>query len=726
VVGVRSEGTGGRVGLLALVSALAGLLVAGLFLPVLGGLGLAARAGVHQFESLPTQLETPPLPQRSQILAADGSLLATFYYENRVDVQLDQIAPVMRKAIVAIEDSRFYAHAGVDIKGALRALFTNVEAGGVQQGGSTITQQYVKNVLIETATTKQDKREATADTIGRKLREARYAMALEKKLSKDEILRRYLNIAYFGDGAYGIYAAAKHYFSVAPSQLTLAQAATLAGLVRNPNGFNPRLHPQAGKARRDTVLNVMDKLHVVDHQDVVAALAQPLGLKITAQNNGCEGSTSPFFCDYVLEEIKQLPTLGATPDDRTKLLLRGGLVIHTTLDPKVQQAADAAVHALVPAKGPYGGAEAVIQPGTGRIEALSVSRDYGSGPDQTRINYAADYDHGGSQGFQSGSTFKIFTLAAALREGLSTGYTMYAPPVLVNPGGFRDCEGHVLDYGGQDVHNAEAGEGGTFSLRTATWQSVNTFFVKLEQKIGLCAPVQVAQSVGVHTAAGQPIVGHPSFTLGVYDVSPLTMANAYATFAAHGKYCDPIAITSIIDQTGNHLQLPQRGCHQAVDPGLADTVTDVLQGVVQHGTGTGAQIGRPAAGKTGTVENFSAAWYCGYVPQLSSCVWFGYPAGAQGRQLSNVTINGQYYPHVYGASIPAPIWQKTMATALQGVPVVPFAVPDKSYLPPAPAAPTPGTPSTPGPGPSAPAPGPTGASPPPAPAPPGHGHGHGH
>jgi membrane peptidoglycan carboxypeptidase len=258
VVGVRSEGTGGRVGLLALVSALAGLLVAGLFLPVLGGLGLAARAGVHQFESLPTQLETPPLPQRSQILAADGSLLATFYYENRVDVQLDQIAPVMRKAIVAIEDSRFYAHAGVDIKGALRALFTNVEAGGVQQGGSTITQQYVKNVLIETATTKQDKREATADTIGRKLREARYAMALEKKLSKDEILRRYLNIAYFGDGAYGIYAAAKHYFSVAPSQLTLAQAATLAGLVRNPNGFNPRLHPQAGKARRETVMNVMD------------------------------------------------------------------------------------------------------------------------------------------------------------------------------------------------------------------------------------------------------------------------------------------------------------------------------------------------------------------------------------------------------------------------------------------------------------------------------------
>ena len=729
---VKLEGTLSRIGLLALVSGLAGLLVAGLLLPVLGGLGLGARAAVRQFENLPTELQVPPLPQRSKILAADGSLLATFYFENRVDVQLDQVAPIMRKAIIGIEDSRFYAHSGIDFKGALRALATNAQAGGVKQGGSTLTQQYVKNVLIEKARVdslgEKGVQAATKDTLGRKLREARYAMALEKKLTKDEILRRYLNIAYFGDGAYGIYAASKHYFSLAPWQLELKQAATLAGLVRNPNGFNPRLHPKAGKQRRDVVLQRMADLHFITQQEAQKAINSPLDLNIHPQDNGCEGSSAPFFCDYVLEDIKALPTLGATRADRIKLLLQGGLIIHTTLDPKVQQAADSAVRQYVPPSGPYGASEAVVEPGTGKIQALAVNRPYGSGKGQTRVNLATDTDHGGSQGFQSGSTFKAFTLAAALQHGLSTGFTMNAPNVLTNPGNFRTCSGAVLDYGGQDVHNASPNEGGNYTLRKATWQSVNTYFVKLEQKIGLCGPVQVAKALGVHKANGEPIPGYPSFTLGVYDVSPLTMANAYATFAAHGKYCEPMAITDIVDRSGQHLDLPKQQCRQALDPGLADTVSDVLQGVVTHGTGTAAAIGRPAAGKTGTVENFSAAWYCGYVPQLSSCVWFGFPEGAHGRELTRVTVNGTQYYHVYGASIPAPIWGATMRQALQGEPVKPFPPPDHAYLPQPKPTFSAGGGLAGGGGTPAPAPAPVQ---PPAPAPPpggqkpGHGHGGG-
>ncbi len=708
------DGLGTRIGLLVLVSMLSGVLVAGLALPVIGGLGLAARAGVKEFQSLPTELEAPPLPQRSTILAKDGSTIATFYYENRVTVPLSLVAPVMRKAIVAIEDSRFYEHAGIDVKGALRALATNASAGGVRQGGSTLTQQYVKNVLVEKARTAQGRKAATADTLGRKLREARYALALEQRLTKDEILERYLNIAYFGDGAYGIASAAMHYFSVQPSQLTLPQAAMLAGIVRSPGAFDPVQHPKAAKDRRDVVLRRMAQLKFAPQADVDQALKTDLGLKVSEQRNGCEGSSAPFFCDYVLEEVKQAQTLGRTEADRVRLLLRGGLTIHTTLDPKVQFAADHAVQQKVPPTSPYGAAEAVVEPGTGAISALAVNKPYGSGKGQTRVNLAADYDHGGSQGFQSGSTFKIFVLAAALKQGLTPYFTMNAPNVLANPAGFRTCNGASLDYGGKDVHNASAHEGGTYTLERATWQSVNTFFVKLETKIGLCDPVQIARSVGMHTAgtaahpAGEPISEYPSFTLGVYDVSPLDLANAYATFAAHGKYCDPVAITKITDANGKELKLPQSGCRQAVEPAVADAVSHVLQGVIAHGTGTAARIGRPAAGKTGTVENFSAAWFCGYVPQLASCVWFGFPEGAGNRELTNVDVNGQHYYHVYGASIPAPIWGATMATALKGEPVKPFPGLPTQFAPP----PPPPAPSGPGEGAN-----PTQESPPPAPAP---------
>lgn len=724
----RSRST--RLGLLLACSLLAGMIVAGLALPVVGGLGLAVRTGVRSFEALPTDLQVPQLPQRSTIVAADGSPIGDFFLEDRVAVSFDQIAPIMRKAIVAIEDSRFYSHGALDIKGTLRALVTNASAGSIQQGGSTLTQQYVKNVLVQEAVLSGQGAagvaNATKDTLGRKLREARYAVALEQHLTKDQILGRYLNIVYFGDGAYGVGAAARHYFSETAAQLTLPQAALLAGVVEDPSAYDPVLHPANAVQRRNIVLDRMAQLNLISAATADAAKASPLGLHVRPQPNGCAVSADPFFCEYVLTEIQRMPTLGATPAQRTRLLLDGGLTVHTTLVPKVQAAAMNAISALAPGSSGYGAAEALVQPGTGDIQALAVNLPYGSGKGQTTLDLAADADHGGSNGFQSGSTFKIFTLAAALSQGIGPSFTQYAPPLLVNPGGFRTCNGSVLNYGGKNVGNASASDAGTYNLAQATWNSINTFFIKLEEKVGLCAPLHMAEAAGMRLADGQPIVAYPSFTLGVYDVSPLTLANAYATFAASGMYCPPVAITSITTASGKTLPLPAHSCHQAVDPTVAHDVSAILQGVIKQGTGTAAQIGRPAAGKTGTVESFTAAWFCGYVPQLASCVWFGFPNGGESQSLTNVTVNGIYYPQVYGASIPAPIWGRTMSAALQGVPVQQFPAPVFPGPPPAPAAPTPTTSAaasgSPAPSPSGSAPGGTpigtqSSTTPPAPAP---------
>ncbi len=672
--------SGRHVGRLLLTCLAAGVVLAGILLPVIGGMALGVQAGVREFNTLPSDLAIPAPAERSTIYAADGSVLATVYFEDRVPVRLTQIAPVMRKAIVAIEDSRFYATGAIDLRGTMRALVTDLGAGGARQGGSTLTQQYVKNVLVErarldAASRKQSQaaaRAATKDTLGRKLREARYAVALEKRFTKDEILRRYLNLVYFGDGVYGVYTAAKHYFSVAPWQLSLPQAALLAGLVRDPGQYDPRLHPKAARARRDTVLDRMAQLHMITPAQAGQAKQSPLGLTIHPQPNGCQGSRAPFFCDYVLRRLERLPALGQTSAQRARAVLRGGLQIHTTLLPPMQSAATHALRSHVDAGGPYAGAEAVVEPGTGKVQALAVSRPYGSGTGQTRLDLAVDAKDGGSHGFHSGSTFKVFTLAAALDQGLSPSFTMHAPPVLHNPSGFRTCNGAVLDYGGHDVHNAVASDAGTWTLRQATERSINTFFIKLETKTGLCGPVHMARAAGMHQGDGSPIEQYPSFSLGVFDVSPLTLADGYATFASGGTYCSPVAITAVVDRTGRHLHVPGSRCRQTVKPAVAHAVSDVLKGVIAHGTGTAAQIGRPAAGKTGTVGSFTAAWFCGYVPQSAGCVWFGYPDGAHGRSLTDVTVHGRRYHHVYGASIPAPIWGATMAAGLQGVPPRPL------------------------------------------------------
>jgi membrane peptidoglycan carboxypeptidase len=670
------------IGRLAGTGIVAGVLAALIAFSTLGMVGVGARNGANWFEGIPSDLRTPPVPQRSVILAADGSKLATFYYENRLDVPLDKVAPVMRKAILAIEDNRFYQHGGLDFKATVRALASNLAAGEVTQGGSGITQQYVKNLLIETADSDAERRSARATTPARKLRELRYAVAIEKQLSKDQILERYLNIAYFGSGAYGIEAAARHYFHKSAAELSLPDAALLAGVVRYPYAYDPTVNPKLATERRNTVLQRMNELGLISAATAADARRASLNLHVTSTPNGCVESSAPFFCDYVEREILGDPIFGKTVKVRQQLLQRGGLTIRTTLDRRMQRAAQRAVDHYVPPKNSShkAAAEVLVEPGTGEVKAMVVDRELGPAEKRgkTWVNFAADSDHGTSIGMQAGSTFKIFTLAAALDQGMPFGHRLMAPDHYT-PTGFRDCDGRSVNSR-ESLGNAADGEGGrTFSLVTGTWHSVNTFFLRLEKEVGLCETTRMAEKLGMRRADGSALQQYPSFTLGFNTVSPTRLAAAYAAFAARGQYCEPVVLTKVTDTAGHQLKVPSAHCHQAIDKGVADAVNHVLRGVLTRGTAAGMGIGRPAAGKTGTVDGFSSAWFAGYTPDLAGAVWVGDPRGGYKHPLRNVCLGGRCFGSVFGADIPAPIWQESMLGALRGVPEHDFHSPPGDY-----------------------------------------------
>ncbi len=656
-----------RVALAVVLSLLGGLVLAGLALPVVGGLGLIGKSVAEEIK--PEEPPTVSLAQRSRILDVDGNVIATLFSENRVEVQLADVPQSARDALIAIEDSRFYDHRGIDVKGTLRALARNSSSGSVQQGGSTLTQQYAKNIRVEAANTAAAQEAAREQTLSRKLQEAKYALWLEEHLTKDEILEGYLNIAYYGSGVYGIGTAANHYFSIPVSKLTVAQGALLAGMVQSPTRFDPSRHPQAAIARRNTVLLRMEALGYLTRAERNQAVHEALALKVTTTKSGCEapGVEAPFFCDYVRRYLEDGPVgevLGKDRQARQERLLAGGLTIRTSLDPKVQRAAQQAVDEQVPAGDPFGAVAVadVVEPGTGLVKGMAVDRTFGDQPGETKVNFAI----GGTLGFQGGSTFKAFVLARALQLGISPRLTLYAPQ--------RYCSKEFKN-GNEPycVSNAGDSEAGTFDLVKATWDSVNTYFIQLEERTGDVTPPGLAEALGLRqvdgTFSGSPLERYPSFVLGTPTVSPLAMAAAYAAFPAHGQFCPPKPVVEILDSAGKPIALPDQPCSQVIEPAVADTVTEILTGVVERGTGVAAQIGRPAAGKTGTTNDSTAAWFVGYTPQLSTAVWVGKPTPTS---MTRVTINGRYYKQVYGGSIPAPIWRQVMSGALEGVPAEAF------------------------------------------------------
>lgn len=630
------------IGLLAAVSLVAGLLAAAAVLPIVGVAGTVTRDAGRTFDTLPVA-GLGQLPARSELLDSGGHLIAYFYPRNiyRVPVTYNQIAPVMRHAIVAIEDARYYQHGALDLRGTLRALVTTVSGAGTQ-GGSDLAQQYVKNACILTAGTQREIAACSAETVVRKLRELRIAANVMHEMTRQQLLAAYLNAAYFENQSYGIQVAAQFYFSTSASHLNLTQAAMLAGLVQNPAAFDPLTHPKAGLNRRNLVMTRMARLGYITHLQARLAARQPLGLRISSVplQTGCispAARKAAFFCDYVLAVMRHDPAYARA---WAALNFTGGMKIYTTLSARDQRAADNAVNFIVPANSDYynpghnADTEVLIQPGTGYIRALAVDRTYGNGPGQTTVDYAVNTRYGASAGVQTGSSSKIFTLVTALEQGKPFGYHLkVTSPTTVGP--YYNCRGgYVPPF---QVINAEGPQGAkTYTIYQGTTASINAFYATLEQRVGLCNVVRTAASLGMTRADGTSLLhrdphlpasnnlsvdNYPSFTLGSVYVSPMSMAAAYTTLAARGIYCKPIAIMAVTDSSGRNLPVESAGCHRVMAAGVADAANYVLQGVLGSGGTAGNRgIGIPAAAKTGTANGGFYAAFAGYTPRLAAYV----------------------------------------------------------------------------------------------------------
>jgi penicillin-binding protein 1A len=634
------------------------------------GVAVGTLLYAHLPGSLPAQKpQLVAIP--SYVYDSGGNNIGVFrQFELTVAIQPSDVPKVLKDAVVAAEDKRFWEHKGVDARGVLRAAWTDYTQGETVQGGSTITQQYVKNAYL------------TGDrTLSRKLREAIVATQLERRMSKEDILFNYLNTVYFGSGAYGVGAAAQSYFGKPVSQLTLSESAMLAGLIPAPTDYSPRVNSQEAEHRREVVLDEMLKQQLISQADHDQAMALGLWLAVNGpapapativQPQPTKGATQyPYFVDWV--EQVMLARYGP------EKLYRGGLRIETTIDPRLQSYAEQAVtDHLADTSPPLDMALVTVEPATGLVRAMVAGRDYAA----SQVNLAL----GGTLGFQPGSSFKTFVLAEAFEQGIGPETVYDAPPQFHIPG----CDGPDCYLG-----NYSDGQGyGRMTLRKATANSINTVFAQLISDVGVQKTAEMANRLGVTSIDPNGSYG-VSLALGAAEVSPLDMASAYATLANQGVRIDPTPILRVLDHDGHILEdNNQRPGTPAVSPNVAANVTNVLQDVVKSGTGTAAALGRPAAGKTGTAEEYRAAWFVGYTPQLSTSVWMGY-TDAQ-RSLRGTT----------GGSTPAQTWASFMRPAMQDLPVQDFPPPAKLAppAPPAPAAPAP-----------APAPGPTAAPAPTAP-----------
>ncbi|MDM7829785.1 penicillin-binding protein [Cellulomonas edaphi] len=672
-----------------LVAAVGGVLAAGLVLPGAAVANGVADITTDAFDELPTELEEGALPQKSSILAADGTVIATFYDQNRVVVPLKDIAPSLRDAVVATEDKRFYEHAGIDPAGMLRAAVRN-QLGSAKEGASTLTQQYVKNVLIEAALNKDTEAERQAalkearndegsDGYARKLREAKLAISLEKKLSKDEILERYLNIAQFGVSVYGVEAAAQHYFSKPAKDLTYLESATIAGITRSPSAWDPTRYPKESQNRRDTVLKLMEQQNYITPAEYEKGVATPLKdtLKVQEPKLGCMSAGeairgSGFFCDYVTKIIRNNKAFGKTQDDRLAKLYRGGLTIKTTLLPSEQKAADKQVKKGVPTKNKYGlgSSIVVVEPGTGKITAMAQNRTYNStsehGKTETAVNWNTDNKYGAASGFATGSTFKPFTLLEWLREGHSLYENVDARKLTLPMSGFNaPCTN--LAPGDYTFNNSEGGSLRFMSVLDATKNSVNSAYLRMASEVDLCKVFEGAEKLGVHlgSADGGQVPVLPSNVIGSASVAPLSMAGAFAAFASGGIYCTPVAIASVTDAQGKKLPVPDADCHRAIEKKYADAINFALSHVWE---GTAASVGKPtyaAAGKTGTTSGNENTWFLGYTPERAAAVWVGYP-NASFKRVMDITLNGQFISRMYGSTVAAPTWKRTMDAIMKG------------------------------------------------------------
>ena len=694
---------------------LAGLLVAAAVFPAIAVPGLVAKVGVDQFDSLPSVLNMPQLPQVSNVYAADGkTLVATFYDENRKLVSLDDVAPVMRKALVAAEDIRFYEHHGVDVKSVARAWVINRQSGETAQGASTLTMQYVRMALEYSATTPQESVDATEDTAERKVREMHYALAVEKELSKDQILERYLNVAPFGNGAYGIYAAAEVYFGKAPKDLTLGEASLLAGIIKAPTAFDPMTDSgltQATDRRNNHVLSNMVKMGYITEAERQQAMVTPLKLVGTPTRNGCVQATNNswgFFCDYFYRWWLNQPAFGADEFERDQRLKTGGYTIVTSLDAKAQAAAKRNVEKYDRTGNPTALMLVGVQPGTGRVNLMATNRIYSN--DQSHNHPTTNPEKKGQRGsvpnttnplltgggdingYQFGSSFKVFTMVAALEKGYELDYGITATSPYVSK--YRVDSGPAECNGGHycPVNSNPSWMNGRRDMWTGLGRSVNTYWVPMEELVGARNAVHAAKSLGIQfrapndarLASDDYSNGWGSFTLGVSAATPLDMANAYATLAADGTYCEPTPVIAIRDLAGRALDAAKPRCHQAVPADVAHAAIDAMrcpigdQSAYHRCDGATAAnvrdiVGKPLAGKTGTTDSNQTAALILTTRQQAVAGIVADPDWAQTSRLRS-DLGGRD-PH---AGVVNPAVAYTMHDVMVGKPALGFAAPPRS------------------------------------------------
>ena len=588
------------------------------FVLVAGGLALWFYTGV----GLPrlSSLKEYKAAQNSKVFSADGRLMTQLHGdEDREVVSLEKIPDAMCNAVIAIEDSEYYHHSGINVKAVFRALWANVVKGEVVQGGSTITQQYVKNAYV-----------GQKRTLLRKIQEARLAFELSKKYSKDKVLEMYLNDIYFGQSCYGIYTAAGKYFHKAPQELTLQECAALAGIIRSPSYYDPYQRPQAVIERRNLVLKKMEQQDYITPDEERAAAGEPL--TVQSQEKVYRPAPAPYFCDYITKLVRK--TYG------DQQAFRGGLRIYTTIDLRLQEMAERTLLKLLDPSEGYDAALTCIDPRTGYIKAMVGGKNY----------YRSQFNVAAEGGRQAGSSFKVFVLARAMADGLSPEktYDSSSPRIIKLPDGSK-----------WTVKNYDGGGSGSMTIESATVRSVNVVFAQLIMDVGPGRVADMARQMGVLS----PVDSNPAIALGGLSigVTPLDMATAFGTLANNGEHAIPRSIYKITDADGNVLVENNPETHKIIDPKVTAKINGILSQVVSSGTGTGAKIGRPQAGKTGTTEDNADAWFVGYTPDLVTAVWVGYPEG-------RIPMSG-----MVGGNMPATIWRTFMSQALEGVPPTPFA-----------------------------------------------------
>ena len=701
---------------------LAGVVVAAAAFPAVAMSGLAAKAGAEAFDQLPSELTVRRSPQITSLYASDGkTLITTLYDENRRDVTLAEVGPIMQKAIIAAEDQRFYQHNGVDVQGVARAFVANQSKGQVNQGASTITMQYVRLAISYSADSPQEVVDATVDTNARKLREMRYALAVEQQLTKEQILERYLNIAYFGNRAYGIYAASQVYFGKPPKDLKVEEAALLAGLVKFPGDYDTGTGEGKEQAveRRNYVLDQMVKTTAISATE--GERAKKTELKVTGRPapNGCVSTIQNhwgFLCDFLVRWWLEQEAFGATPYERESRLKTGGYTIITSLDVATQAAAKNNVEQYMPTFTKANKAVpdwralmlAAIEPGTGKVRGLAVNRNYKiddpkkpqngthTDPAKKRLGIRGNYPNtvnpllsGGADihGYQAGSTFKVFTMVAALEKGFPLDYTInttspYVSKFIIESTSDAACNGnHYCPVNANPPYM-----NGPRNMWTGFGRSVNTYFVPLEERAGAENAVDVSKRLGIQYrspidarfAAPDAARQWGAFTLGVSQTTPLELANAYATLAADGKFCEPIPVEDIRDHNGNKLDVGNPRCRQAVRTEVARAAVDAArcpigdQSAERKCDGTTFGEGKrryvkdyPLAGKTGTTDGEKTASLVMMTKQLAVAGIVADPDTPQAP------------PKIFKHTEVNPAVAKTLADAMKGKPKIGFAPPNR-------------------------------------------------